>query len=281
MLSAQGAHVEAASHFRRQLDTYGRHVAPARALRMQVRLGRAHWEAGEKQDAARVFRGVVYRWRHGLAERVATQPDEDRGASGAEFSRTLEAVGEAAYLLAELRLDAFRGLARPSYGGDGSIEDVDAWVSRELRPWVVRKAHALRDARDAYDRVAMLGVTEHQIASRARIGQMFRAFMDDLGSAPVSRVTVDGDEQIADVRLGTAAWREPALAQLRLPALAAFEQCLRTAVRTRHFGRWSEQCAVELTRLDARAHPDVQELRPATLRIHDGAIRPKSGASSS
>ena len=275
LLAQDGGRDEAVSHHAALVASYARHVSPGAALRMQVELGRARWDAGDRAGAARVFRGVVARWKRDVADRVAALPDDGADPSGAEFSRTLAAVSEAAFLLAEQRYDAFRALHRPVFDAEPTPSAIDAWTAHELRPWVVRKAHALRDARDAYDRVAALGVTEHQIASRRRVGQMFRSLMDDLASVPLPRaVIVAGDEQISEVLTVESEWREPALSQLRAPALAAFEQCLRTAVRTRHFGEHSVGCAEELTRLDARAHPALQELRPVRLRVRDEAIVP-------
>ncbi len=274
MLAAQGGHVEAASHLGRHTERYARHVPPGAALRMQVRLGRARLEAGDRPAAARLFRRAVRRWQRGLGERIASSPDEDPSASGAEFSRTLEAVSEAAFRLAELRFDAFRAVERPSYEGDGSLGDVERWVATRLRPWVLRKVRALRDARDAYERVAALGVTEWQIAARARTGEAFRMMMEDLAAAPVPEVVASSDEQIAAVAVEADAWREPAMAELRGPAVEAFERCLLTAVRTRHFGAWSRRCADQLTRLDPGAHPPDVELLPGGLRIHDPPVLP-------
>ena len=272
LLSEDGGRDEAVSQRAALVESYGRHVSPGAALRMQVQLGRARWDAGDRAGASRIFRRVVARWRSDVADRVAALPDDGSDRSGAEFSRTLAAASEAAFLLAEQRFDAFRSMPRPVYEGAPTVSAIDAWTAHELRPWVIRKAHALRDARNAYDRVASLGVTEHQIASRRRIGEMFRMLMDDLAGVPSARAVTLGDEQITEVLVHESEWREPALAQLRAPALAAFELCLRTAVRTRHFGEHSTRCADELTRLDPRAHPELSELRPTQLRLRDGAI---------
>lgn len=272
ILEAEGGHLEAAHHWRRRSAEYARWVSPTEALRMQVRVGRARWDAGERRAAARIFRRVVRAWRRGLAEQAAMSAGE---VSGADFSRTLEAVGEAAFLLAEVRFEAFRSLSRPTYGGDGSLEDVERWVARRLRPWILRKATALRRAREGYERVAALGVSEWRIAARARTGAMLRLLMDDLASAPVPRALGPGDEHIGGVVVPAEDFWEPALSQLRGPAIRAFEECLRAAVRTRHFGAWSSGCARELTRLDPEGHPADVELRDRRLRVSDSPVLPR------
>jgi len=258
---------DAVAHYDQHVRRYERHVSPGAAIRALVALGRARWDAGDRRRATSAFRRALVSWQRGDASAVATQPDDDAEPDGAEFARTLEAVAEAGFHLAEVRYDRYRGMAAPRYEGDGSAADVERWVARELGPWVRRKGRALAVARDAFDEVQRLGVTRWQIAAASRTGRLYLDLARDLRNVrPPAEVR--GAGELVDA-VAIANPLEPAIRRLEGPAVQALEHCMALARSSRQFGAWSLACAEGLIELAPDRHPPDVELRPTRALSHD------------
>jgi hypothetical protein len=270
-LSDAGRATAAARHYRHHTQRFVRHVRPAEAVHAWVERGRAELVAGERQWAARSFRRALLEWRRGSADDVAVALEPEGDERGAEFARALEAVAEAGYHLAERRYERFHGIAAPTYDGDGTLDDVERWVERRLRPWVVRKAAALSDARAAYARVGELGSTRFRVAAEARTGEMYEEMLDAFRNAPLPVVRVASERETLVVH---ADWRAGPIERLRTEARDAFRRCLDVAIRSRQLGRDAALCAEELDRVVSTQH--AGEIIPMRARIRETLAEPRA-----
>ncbi len=261
---------EAIAHYRRHTQRFARHVRPAEAVRAWVERGRAEWTAGERNRASRSFRRALLEWRRGRGDEVALAIDPEGDGSGADFARALDAVAEAGYHLAELRYEHFHEIDAPGYAGDGTPVDVQRWVARRLRPWVVQKARALASAEAAYVRVAELGSTRFRVAAEARTGEMYHEMMESFRRAPLPEVRVETERETLVAR---ADWRAAPIERLRGGARDAFRRCLDAAIRSRQFGRDASLCAIELDRVAAEPHG--VEIVPRRARLHEPSSAPR------
>jgi hypothetical protein len=269
-LTESGHAQEARRHLRAHTRRFARHVPVGERVRAWVARGVAEQEAGREGEARRSFRRALSIWDRGGASIVAMRLDEDGEELGSDFARTLDAVAEAGFRLAEARYGRFASLTPPRFEGRGERREVERWVAHQLRPWMVQKLRALSRAEAAYRRVAALGTTRHRIAADARRGAMYRELLETFTSAPPIEVRGEGETATA-VR---ADWRSGPIAQLRSRAREAFESCLETALGSRQLGRDAAICAAELSRVDPIMHPPTLELAPSHPLIVNEPARP-------
>jgi len=269
-LTEAGRAEEARRHLTAHTRRFARHVPVSERVRAWVARGAAERAAGRQREAARSFRRALSLWDQGGASVVAMRLDEDGEELGSDFARTLDAVAEAGFHLAEARYGRYAALAPPRYEGDGERRGVERWVARQLRPWMVQKLRALSRAEAAYLRVAALGVTRHRIAADARRGAMYRDLLETFVSAPSVAVHEEGEASLSVL----SDWRSAPIARLRARATEAFESCLRTALRSRQLGRDAAICASELSRVDPMTYPEAAELSPADLLITSEPAEP-------
>jgi tetratricopeptide (TPR) repeat protein len=260
----------AVRHYRTHTQRFARHVRAAESVEAWVARGRAEWDAGERQSAARSFRRALRAWRRGSAEDVAVAADGDGDAAGVEFARALDAVAEAGFHLAELRYERFREIAAPEYDGEGTPRDVERWVERRLRPWVIRKARALTDARLAFARVAELGSSRFRVAAEARTGEMYHEMLDAFRHAPLPEIRFSTERETLIAR---ADWRDGPIERLRVEARDAFRRCLDVAIRSRQLGRDAARCASELDRIVTQ--PSNRELFRVGVRVRETIAEPR------
>jgi hypothetical protein len=262
-LTAAGRAEEARRHLSAHTRRFARHVPIGERVRGWVARGQAEREAGDERAALRSFRLALSLWDRGGASVAAMRLDEEGQELGSDFARSLDAVAEAGFHLAEARYGRFAALTPPRYVGHGSRREVERWVSAQLRPWMVEKLRALSRAETAYRRVAALGVTRHRIAAEARRGAMYRDLLETLAGAPTIVVHEQGELGI----VVEADWRSAPVATLRARATEAFRACLETALQTRQLGHDAALCAAELSRVDPMRYPPQAELSPAELLL--------------
>jgi hypothetical protein len=179
----------------------------------------------------------------------------------------LDATAEAIFYLSEAKYEAFRAVHFPRYTGGRSMERINRWAQGDFAQWVQAKLTALRAAEVEYTKIATLEVELQggvklnsppwQIAAAARIGQMYRSFVDNFREAPIPD-EIEADPELFDAYAGALEQRsEPLVRQ----AIDKFEFCLRTATNVRWFNEWSRTCEDELHGLNPREYPIAAELR--------------------
>lgn len=257
----------AEAHFAEHTRRFARHVPAPMALRHWVDRGRSEWQAGHRDRAARSFRRALRVWRRGASDVAALSPDID----GSEFDSTLEAAAEAGYHLARLRQARFDAIALPAYRGNGARAHVERWVNGVLRPAVLHKVRALRDAERAYRTVAELGATRHRVAALARTGEMYRELAAAFAAAPLPEVRETTELEVA---VSPEDWRTRPRERLERRAIEAFESCLSQAIATRFYVDDARACGAALTELAPERHPGLPELAPRRLRVSEDALAP-------
>jgi hypothetical protein len=263
---------EARAHYEAHVRRFERHTPSPLTVRAYVELGRARFASGDNRGARRAFREADLLFARSAGSEAALSADAPGEENGAEFRRTVYAAAEARFYLGEIERAAFRSRRLAPYAGDYSAPDIARWAARELRPWVRTRLSAMRRAEREYDEAAELGVVEWKIAADARRGEIYRELVDVFRNAPVpAYVTSEGEEQVR-LRL-RADWQALSL-KLSPHAEAAFERCEETAVRTRHFGEWSELCAEGLTAIDPVRHPARHEIVPVRLEAPSTPVAP-------
>lgn len=286
------------SHYQAFLHDYGRTALPHEIIRANVQMGRAETEMGRPDRAEPYFSVAVRAWERGAPEAIASV-----SASEAEralwLARAQEATSEALFQLADRRYEQFRAVRFPRYTGARTHADVRRWSAEALGPWLQRKFEALHEAEAAYDLIAPLHIPEWQIASAARVGEMYRSIVDDVRSAPVpaeienddelyaiytdalervlngSSPGPDGQWETEDDILCTERSREDTC--VRAPVRQAterFQFCLTLSTRVRWFDAFSAQCESELNAIDRSRYPLAAELRGTGSFVQDQIAEP-------
>jgi tetratricopeptide (TPR) repeat protein len=245
------------NHYRNWQRTYGRRALPHELIRAYVLMGRAQWQLENRDDARPHFEAATREWQNGAPQRIADM----EGATDEQRARYLalakEATSEALFYLAESEYAAFRAIRFPRFSGGRSLDRVQRWAERDFAQWLVQKREALVRAEQAYNTIAQLQVPQWEIAAAARVGEMYRSFMDQIREAPIPE-EIENDEELYVIYVGAL---EDAARPLQEQAMSKFEFCLTTATRVRWFNQYSQQCEQELNRLDAVRFPMAAELR--------------------
>lgn len=244
------------NHYRGWLREYGRTGLPHEVIRANVQMGRSQWELDNKDEARRYFEAALQVWTRGAGEAIAR-------AEGTDEERTLwlarakDATSEAIFYLSEYEYAAFRQIRFPAFHGGRTAERVTRWATTDFTQWMTQKRDALLRAEASYNRIAELEIPQWQIAAAARVGEMFRSFMDQIRDAPIPE-EIESDEELYAIYVGAL---EDAARPLQQQAMEKFEFCLITATRVRWFNNFSQQCEQELNGLDAARYPLAAELR--------------------
>ena len=258
-------------HYTSFLRSYRRQALPQQVIKANVEIGKAYWNANNKNSAERYFRDAVQEWSRGAGERI-TRLD---GVSDSERATYLydakEAASEALFYLGEYKFADFEEIRFPAYRGGRSAERVTRWVTADFVPWMERKQAALTAAEAEYNKIAELEVPAWQIAAATRIGAMYRTFMDQIEDAPVP-TEIENDEELYIIYMDTL---EQRLGPLRNQATEKFGFCLITATRVRWFNDFSRQCELELNQLNPREYPLAAELRGEPGYSHSTVGRPR------
>ncbi|HJL19194.1 MAG TPA: tetratricopeptide repeat protein [Sandaracinaceae bacterium LLY-WYZ-13_1] len=257
-------------HYRGWLRSYGRRALPHEVIRANVQMGRAKWELDDKRDAERYFEAAVRTWTRGAGEDIAELEevsDEDRQLY---LARAKDATSEALFYLAEYEYAEFRQIRFPRFRGGRSIQRVQRWAENDFAEWLQEKREALTEAEEAYNRIAELEIPEWEIAGAARVGEMYRSFMDQIRQAPIPE-EIENDDELYGIYVDAL---ENAARPLQQQAMDKFEFCLTRATAVRWFNEFSEQCEQELNQLDRAQYPMAAELRGEADYVQRQLARP-------
>ncbi len=241
-------------------------------VRANVEIGKANWRANDHGRARPFFDTAVRAYRGGAVESINALSDVDDTQKALWVLEAKDAASEALFYLAEYTLDTVRAVRFPSYRGGRNLERVNAWSREDFAPWVQHKREAIIAAQTEYERIAELEVPRWEIAAAARIGDMWRSFVDEFRDAPVPD-EIANDDELFDIYVGALdEARQPFVQQ----AKDKFEFCLITSTRVRWFNEFSEECEQELNRLDPHQYPLAAELRgePHYMNNHAGDPSP-------
>lgn len=282
------------THYHDFLHDYGRSALPHEVIRANVQMGRAKYESDDEVHAEPFFRAAVSAWTHGAPEAIARAEgtDEERALW---LARAKEATSEAYFYLAEYRFADFRAVHFPRFTSThATASAVTHWQQADFVPWLQHKTEALHTAETAYNLIAPLEIPQWQIASAARIGEMYRRIVDDVRSAPVPEEFANDDELYGiytdilerilngsspgpdgrwdtadDIACTESSTEETCQHSPIRQARERFEFCLTLATRVRWFNEYSAQCETELNQLDAARYPLAAELRGTPSFIQD------------
>jgi tetratricopeptide (TPR) repeat protein len=278
-------------YYRRFLRDYARIATVHQQILAQVTIGRAYLreDPPKPSDAKTAFEAAVRLWNGGAMQQINRM--EVPAAEKLRMTReTIDAVAEALFNLAESKYRAFEAIEFPRYSGGRSLERVNAWAQGEFVRWMGQKTAALTAATNEYNKIAALRVPVEggvelfsapwQIAGAARIGQMYRSFVDLFRSAPIP-AEIENDYELYAVYTGRLdELSQPLLDQ----AIDKFKYCLLTATNVRWFNEWSRICETELNGLNPREYPIAAELRgqpnlaldtpgrPAAIELGSGVV---------
>ena len=257
-------------HYRSWLRRYGRQALPHEVIRAHVQQGVALWNQDDKNGARRHFEAATREWQRNAGERIAgldEVSDEDRALY---LVRAKDATSEALFYLAEYEYAAFRMIRFPRFHGGRSLDRVQRWAERDFAEWLTEKREALTAAESAYNLIAELEIPEWEIAAAARVGEMYRSFMDQIRDAPIPE-EIENDDELYGIYVDAL---EAAARPLNQQAVSKFEFCLTTATRVRWFNEYSTQCEQELNQLDRAQYPMAAELRGEANYIQSQLARP-------
>jgi tetratricopeptide (TPR) repeat protein len=266
-------------HYRLFLRKYQRTALPHQQIMANVHIARAYWNKDDKEMARRHYNDAIRIWQRG-APRLIDRADGEASEKVAWMMEALEGTAESLFHTAEFDFYAFRKIKFPQYKGGRSLERVNRWSEKNFKPWVQQKLKALQKAEAEYNKVAALKVSAEggvelqsppwQIAAAARIGEMYRSFVDDFRDSPVPD-EVRKDPELFDLYVGALDEQsEPLLKQAR----ERFEFCLQTATNVRWFNEWSRKCEQELNDLDPRQYPVADELRGQANYVNETVALP-------
>ncbi|MBX3270933.1 MAG: tetratricopeptide repeat protein [Sandaracinaceae bacterium] len=257
-------------HYRDWLRRHGRRAFPHEVIRANVQMGRALWEQDDKNGARRFFETATREWQRDAGQRIAALDgvsDEDRALY---LVRAKDATSEALFYLAEYEYAAFRAIHFPRFNGGRNLQRVQQWAETSFSQWLVQKREALVRAEQAYNLIAQLEIPQWEIAAAARIGEMYRSFMDQIRGAPIPE-EIENDDELYSIYVGAL---EDAARPLNQQAMDKFEFCLNTATRVRWFNQYSSQCERELNQLDRARFPMAAELRGESSYIQRQLAQP-------
>lgn len=249
--------IKVIEHYQDFLGDYKTSALPHESIRANVQIGRGLWETDRKDRAEKYFKDAVALWQRNAAQTI----DRLQGASDEQRRKYLAeakiATAEALFYIAEYKFFAFRDIRFPAITGRRNAAAVQEWANTDFRQWMEKKRAALLAAQTAYEQIATLEVPQWQISGAARVGEMFRVFMDQIDDSPMPE-EFERDPELAGIYDDAL---NAAMAPLRVQSTEKFEYCLITATRLRWFNDFSRQCEQELSRLDPAKYPPAAELR--------------------
>ncbi|MDW8360890.1 MAG: tetratricopeptide repeat protein [Myxococcales bacterium] len=256
-------------HYRGFLRNFARSALPHQVIRAHVEMGNAYLALDDRNRAQQAFRDASRAWG-GAAERIAAAEGATDEQKALWLYEAKDATSEALFRLADYRYEEFRAIRFPQFRGTPSAQRIQQWSQNEFAQWVQAKQNAINTAMAEYNRIAELQIPRWEIAAAARIGEMFRSFVDEFRDAPVPE-EIARDPELNDIYLGALdEASEPFLRQ----AIDKFEFCLITSTRVRWFNEFSSQCEQELFRLNPRDYPLAAELRAEPRYVFDTPGRP-------
>lgn len=257
-------------HYRSWLRRYGRRAYPHEVIRANVQMGVALWRQDDRNGARRFFETATREWQRNAGERIAALEGVSDDERALYLVRAKDATSEALFYMAEYEYEAFRQIAFPRFHGGRNLQRVQQWAENQFAAWLVEKREALTRAEAAYNQIAQLEIPQWEIAAAARVGEMYRSFMDQIRGAPIPE-EIENDDELYAIYVGAL---EDAARPLNQQAMDKFEFCLNTATRVRWFNEYSTQCERELNNLDRARFPMAAELRGEANYVQQQLARP-------
>ncbi len=258
------------NHYRNWLRSYGRSALPHEVIMANVQMGVAKWRLDQRGEARRYFEAATREWQRNAGERIAGLDDVSDADRQLYLVRAKDATSEALFYLAEYLYADFRAIRFPRFHGGRNLERVQRWAENDFAGWLTQKREALVAAEAAYNLIAELEIPEWEIAGAARVGEMYRSFMDQIREAPIPE-EIENDDELYGIYVDAL---EAAARPLQAQAMDKFEFCLTTATRVRWFNEYSTQCETELNQLDRARYPMAAELRGEASYIQRQIARP-------
>jgi tetratricopeptide (TPR) repeat protein len=259
-----------AKHYQGYLKTYGREALPNEEIRANVQIGVAYWKLNRKPEAEKFFKAATKIWTSGAASGIEKAAAGDAEKAQKWLAEGSQATAQALWYLAEYQFAAFEKIKFPELKGKADLAAVNAWAQGPFVKWIEAKGKSLQAAEEAYGKVRELKAPMWDIAAAARIGVMYRTFVDEFRDAPVPD-EIKKDPELMDIYLGSLDEKSQPWV---VKATGAFEFCMTLATQVRWFNEFSQQCEQELNRLDPRKYPLAAELRGAPSYIQQKVADP-------
>jgi tetratricopeptide (TPR) repeat protein len=252
-----------ADHYQSYLKKYGKQALPHEEIRANTQVGVALWKLNKKADAEKWFHSATKLWHSGAPQAIEKLSQGDAEKAQKWTAEASQSTAEALWYMAEFEFDKFAKIAFPELKGKADMAKVNAWATGAFVKWIEEKGKALGVAEAAYGKVQELKAPMWDIAAAARIGVMYRTFVDEFRDAPVPD-EIKRDPELMDIYLGSLDEKSQPWV---VKATGAFDFCMNLATRIRWFNDFSQQCEMELNRLDPRKYPLAAELRGTASHV--------------
>lgn len=259
-----------AEHYQSYLKKYGKQALPNEEIRANVQIGVAYWNLNKKPDAEKFFKQATKIWLGGAPAAIEKLAGGDSEKAQKWVAEASQATAQALWYLAEYQFQAFTKIAFPELKGKADLKKVNEWAQGPFVKWIEQKGKALKDAEDAYAKVRELKAPMWDIAAAARVGVMYRTFVDEFRDAPVPD-EIKKDPELMDIYLGSLDEKSQPWV---VKATGAFEFCMNLATQVRWFNEFSQQCELELNKLDPRRYPLAAELRGSPSYVQNKVAEP-------
>jgi tetratricopeptide (TPR) repeat protein len=246
-----------ASHYQDYLKKYGKQALPNEEIRANVQIGVAMWKLNKKPDAEKYFKAATKIWTSGAPATIEKLAQGDSEKATKWIAEGSQATAQALWYLAEYQFAAFEKIGFPELKGKSDLKKINEWAQGPFVKWIEEKGKALKSAEEAYGKVRELKAPMWDIAAAARVGVMYRTFVDEFRDAPVPD-EIKKDPELMDIYLGSLDEKSQPWV---IKATGAFDFCMSLATQVRWFNEFSQQCEMELNRLDPRKYPMAAELR--------------------
>jgi len=188
-----------------------------------------------------------------------------------KLGKALDAVGEAMFYSAEERKkDKVDSLPYPVYKGPATKEDINKYMEKTVKPWVLKKQAAIEDVDKDYQRITELQPVPPPrwvIAAASRAGLMWGGFVDEFRAAPIPKEWKKDPEIRGTYYQHLDESSEPIKAQRAKPAL---KRCLDDSVKYQYFDEYSRDCEKWLAKNYKTEYHVVDELRGAPTLSNGG-----------
>jgi tetratricopeptide (TPR) repeat protein len=259
-----------AEHYQSYLKKYGRQALPNEEIRANVQIGVAMWKLNKKPDAEKFFKAATKIWLGGGAAAIEKASGGDADKAAKAVAEGSQATAQALWYLAEYQFAAFEKIGFPELKGKTDMKKITEWAQGPFVKWIEEKGKALKAAEEAYGKVRELKAPMWDIAAAARVGVMYRTFVDEFRDAPVPD-EIKKDPELMDIYLGSLDEKSQPWV---IKATGAFDFCMNLATQVRWFNEFSQQCEMELNRLDPRKYPLAAELRGSPSYVQQRVADP-------
>jgi tetratricopeptide (TPR) repeat protein len=261
---------QVAKHYQEYLKKYGRQALPNEEIRANVQIGVALWNLNKKPDAEKYFKAATKLWTSGAPASIEKLAAGDAEKGQKWLAEGSQATAQALFYIAEYQFADFEKIKFPELKGATDMEKVNKWATGPFTKWIEEKSKALLAAEEAFGKVRELKAPMWDIAAAARVGVMYRTFVDEFRDAPVPD-EVKKDPELMDIYLGSLDEKSQPWV---VKATGAFDFCMNLATQVRWFNEFSQQCEQELNKLDPRKYPLAAELRGEPAYVQQKAAEP-------